>query len=63
MRGKDPIWHYGIRPELIDVFVGEYGWKTVEHLGYDELDERYVQPTGRELGWMAIERIVHAEKT
>jgi hypothetical protein len=35
---------------------------VIERLGCEELDERYVRPTGRDLGWMAIERIVRAER-
>ena len=62
MRVKDTIWHFGIDPESIDGFLGEHGWRVLEHLGYDELGERYVKPTGRDLSWMAIERIVDAEK-
>lgn len=62
MRVKNTIWRTGFDPETIDVFLGEYGWKILEHLGYDELGERYVRPTGRDLGWMAIERIVDAVK-
>lgn len=58
----DKIWHFGIDPETIDDFLGDYGWRTLEHLGYDELGERYVKPTGRSLRSMAIERIVLAEK-
>ena len=46
---KDKIWLFGFDPETIDEFLGEYGWRVVEHLGYDELGERYVKPTGREL--------------
>jgi methyltransferase (TIGR00027 family) len=60
---KDRIWLFGIDPDTVDGFIDEYGWRVVEHLGYDELDERYVKPTGRDLQSMAIERIVHAEKT
>jgi methyltransferase (TIGR00027 family) len=60
MVGKDPVWHFGIDPGMVDGLLAEYGWDVVEHLGYDELDERYVRPTGRGLGWMAIERLVHA---
>jgi methyltransferase (TIGR00027 family) len=60
---KDRIWLFGIDPEKVDDFIGEYGWQVLEHLGYDELDERYVEPTGRDLQSMAIERIVFAEKT
>lgn len=60
---KDRIWVFGIDPDNVDEYIGEYGWRVVEHLGYDELDERYVKPTGRDLQSMAIERIVFAEKT
>ena len=59
---KDKIWLFGLDPEKVDDFIGEFGWRVVEHLGYDELGERYVKPTGRELQSMAIERIVFAEK-
>jgi hypothetical protein len=34
----------------------------VEHLGYDELAEQYMKPTGRALPFMTIERMVYAEK-
>jgi methyltransferase (TIGR00027 family) len=60
---KDRIWLFGIDPESVTDFIGEYGWRILEHLGYDELDERYVKPTGRNLQSMAIERIVLAEKS
>jgi len=60
---KDKIWLFGLDPEKVDDFLGEYGWYVLEHLGYDELGERYVKPTGRELQSMAIERMVSAEKS
>jgi len=63
MREKDQIWLTGFDPEAIGGFLAEYGWSVREHLGYDQLGERYVKPTGRDLGWMEIERIVDAEKT
>jgi methyltransferase (TIGR00027 family) len=62
MLGRNPLWHFGLDPDEVDGVLARYGWRTVEHLGYDELDERYVKPTGRELDWMAIERVVHARK-
>ena len=37
-------------------------WRLVEHLGYDELAERYMKPTGREIPSMMIERMVYATK-
>ena len=60
---KDKIWLFGLDAEKVGDFIGEYGWRVLEHLGYDELNERYVKPTGRNLLSMAIERIVYAEKT
>ncbi|MGD8440030.1 MAG: SAM-dependent methyltransferase [Holophagae bacterium] len=63
MLGEDSIWRFGIDPEGVDGLLAGLGWRVVEHLGYDELGERYVKPTGRELDWMAIERIVHARKS
>jgi methyltransferase (TIGR00027 family) len=62
MIGSDPVWHFGLDPQTIDDLLAGYGWRVVEHLGYDELGERYVKPTGRKLDWMAIERLVHARK-
>jgi len=62
MLGRNPLWHFGLDPDEVDGVLARYGWRTVEHLGYDELDERFVKPTGRELDWMAIERIVSARK-
>lgn len=34
----------------------------IEDLDYDDLAERYVKPTGRDLPSMPIERMVYAEK-
>ena len=62
MRVKDTIWQTGFDPDSVTGFLEGYGWRVREHLGYDELGDRYVKPTGRDLGWMAIERIVDAEK-
>jgi methyltransferase (TIGR00027 family) len=59
---RDKLWCFGLDPGEVDDFLGEYGWRVLEHLGYDELDDRYVKPTGRDLQSMAIERIVYAEK-
>ncbi len=59
---KDNVWHFGFEPNELDSFLSEYGWRMVEHLGYDELAERYMKPTGRELPSMTIERMVYAEK-
>jgi O-methyltransferase involved in polyketide biosynthesis len=49
-------------PEDVADFLGVYGWRLLEQLGYEELAERYVKPTGRKLVSMALERMVYAEK-
>jgi hypothetical protein len=36
--------------------------RAVEHLGYEELAERYVRMTGRALASTPIERMVYAVK-
>jgi O-methyltransferase involved in polyketide biosynthesis len=56
------IWLFGMVPEHTAFFLQTYGWRVIEHLGYEELHERYVKPTRRQLGVMHIERIVYAEK-
>lgn len=59
---KDRIWLSGMDPQEVDDFLGAYGWRVLEHLGYEELAERYVKPTGRNLLSMPIERMIYAEK-
>ena len=56
------IWHSGFNPDEIAPYLEKYGWKLIEEVGYEELNERYVKPTGRKLGVMEIERMVFAEK-
>ncbi|AAM31165.1 methyltransferase [Methanosarcina mazei] len=59
---RDKIWLFGMDPEEWPDFLERYGWKVVEHVGYEELAERYIRPTGRELASTPVERIVFAEK-
>lgn len=63
MISKGRSWHFGIEPEGVADFLSAYGWHVLEHLGYDELAERYVKPTGRKLLSTLLERMVYAEKT
>jgi len=60
LKGKN--WRFGIDPENVADFLSGYGWRMLEHLGFDELAERYVKPTGRKLLSMPLERMVYAEK-
>ncbi len=59
---RDKLWLFGMDPEEVEGFLKAYGWRVVEHLGYEELAERYAEPTGRTLASSPIERMVYAEK-
>jgi len=59
---KDKVWLFGLNPEDVADFLDGYGWRVLEHLGYDALADVYVKPTGRQLESLALERIVYAEK-
>lgn len=59
---KDRSWLFGMDPEKVADFLGGYGWRLLEHLGYEELAERYVKSVGRDLLTTALERMVYAEK-
>jgi methyltransferase (TIGR00027 family) len=62
MRRRRQLWHFGLLPEHVAEFVAEYGWRLVDQLGPDQLVQRYVEPTGRDLGASQIEWSAHAEK-
>ncbi len=59
---KEKIWHFGFDPAEVADFLGEYGWRLIEDLSYEELNNRYAKPIGRNLPSMKIERMVWAEK-
>ena len=59
---KDQTWLFGMDPEGVPDFLDGYGWRVLEHVGSEELADRYVTPTGRTLQSMPIEPIVYAEK-
>ena len=56
------IWIFGLHPKDVSRFLESYGWRILEHHSYDELAEKYVEPTGRKLPALPIERMVLAEK-
>jgi methyltransferase (TIGR00027 family) len=59
---KDKIWRFGMDPQKAAKFLERYGWRVIEHLGYEDLAERYVKPTARVLSSMPVERVVYAQK-
>jgi methyltransferase (TIGR00027 family) len=59
---KDKIWLFGMAPDAWPKFLKEYGWQEIEDVGYEEMAEKYIKPTGRILASTPIERMVYAEK-
>jgi O-methyltransferase involved in polyketide biosynthesis len=56
------IWIFGMEPGAWPNFLKEYGWHVIEDMGYDEMAEKYVKPTGRMLTSTPVERMIYAEK-
>jgi methyltransferase (TIGR00027 family) len=57
------LWLFGMEPGAWPAFLEPYGWRVSEDVGYEDLADQYVKPTGRALATMPIERLVYAEKT
>ena len=63
VRQRRKLWHFGIQPEEVHDFLAAYGWRLVEQLGPEQLVQRYIEPTGRNLTASQIEWSAYAEKT
>ncbi len=57
------LWHFGLAPDKLEAFLDRYGWCLVEDVGAKDHCQRYLEPAGRDLPVMEIERIAFAEKT
>ena len=62
VRERHQLWHFGLEPDEVAGFIGEYGWRLVEQAGPDELVARYVRPAGRKLRASQLEWSAYAEK-
>jgi hypothetical protein len=51
-----------MEPENCPNFLKGYRWRIIEDVGYDELADKYIVPTGRRLASTPVERMVYAEK-
>jgi O-methyltransferase involved in polyketide biosynthesis len=56
------VWRFGMDPGDCPGFLKGHGWRILEDVGYDELADKYIVPTGRRLAATPVERIVYAEK-
>ncbi|BBZ74521.1 SAM-dependent methyltransferase [Mycobacterium paraseoulense] len=62
VRQRRQLWHFGLQPDEVGAFIGEYGWRLLEQAGPDELLQRYVEPTGRKLTASQLEWSAYAQK-
>ena len=56
------IWHLGLAPDAVDSLLQEYGWMEREQAGAAEFRRWYLDPAGRHLPLLEIERCVWAIK-
>jgi len=61
-RLKQQIWQFGMRPDQVGPYIGQYGWKEIEQLGPEAFRQRFLTPVGRTDPLLEIERAVYAEK-
>jgi methyltransferase (TIGR00027 family) len=61
-RVRSQLWRFGLDPKQVGVFLEPFGWNVLEQVGSQEYISRYLQPAGRALPVMEIERAVYAQK-
>ena len=61
-RQRHQLWQFGLEPDEVAGFIGDYGWRLVEQAGPEEFVQRYVEPTGRKLPASQLEWSAYAEK-
>jgi len=61
-RVKTHLWHFGFAPQQVAAFLEQYAWKELEQVGSHEYTSRYLNPIGRAMSVLEIERAVYGEK-
>ena len=62
-RQRQQVWKFGLDPDEVAAFVGEYGWRLVEQAGPDYYVRSYIEPTGRDLAASELEWTAYAGRT
>jgi methyltransferase (TIGR00027 family) len=61
-RQRQQLWRFGLQPEEVAAFLDGHGWRLVEQLGPEDIVQRYIKPTGRDLAASQVEWSAYAEK-
>ena len=61
-RQRQQLWRFGLQPEEVAAFLVGHGWRLVEQLGPEQIVQRYVEPTGRNLTASQVEWSAYADK-
>jgi methyltransferase (TIGR00027 family) len=61
-RQRQQLWRFGLQPGEVAAFLDGHGWRLVEQLGPDQIVQRYVEPTGRNLSASQVEWSAYADK-
>jgi methyltransferase (TIGR00027 family) len=61
-RQRQQLWRFGLQPEEVAAFLDGHGWRLVEQLGPEQIVQRYVEPTGRNLTASQVEWSAYADK-
>lgn len=56
------IWKFGLFTQDCDAFLDKYGWKLIEDVEADDINDDYIKPNNRNLKTTNLERVVYAEK-
>lgn len=61
-RQRQQLWRFGLQPEEVAAFLDRHGWRLLEQLGPEQIMQRYVEPTGRNLTASQVEWSAYADK-
>lgn len=61
-RQRRQLWRFGLQPEEVAAFLDGHGWRLLEQLGPEQIVQRYVEPTGRNLTASQVEWSAYAVK-
>jgi methyltransferase (TIGR00027 family) len=61
-RQRQQLWRFGLQPAEVAAFLDRHGWRMVEQLGPEQIVQRYVEPTGRNLTASQVEWSAYADK-